>query len=119
MSDDPSLEGETEMRSDMLSQAKNKDDSFEPFNRTPKYPHEVKIYFGVLATLLISAHLEYISVWWVFVWSIGIMVPEEIKKIHTHGLEAYLEKLHFKRVTMKDVGLVIGGLVLVFLVLSL
>lgn len=94
------------------------EDDFMPFNRTPQYPHEVKIYFGVLAGLLISAHLGFTSVWWVFVWSIGVMIPGEVKKVHTYGFVPYVNKLHFDRPSWRDIGVVVGGLVVVFLVLA-
>lgn len=91
---------------------------FRPFNRNSKYPHEGKVYFGVLGVLLLGAHLQYVSVWWVFAWSVAIVIPGEVKKVHTYGLDTYLGKLHFKRPTLRDFGLVVGGLVSIVVLLT-
>lgn len=124
MSDEPVSETPPEspiaesMDIDDFESLEDDEDDFEPFTRKAKYPHETKIYFGGLGALLISAHLGYTSVWWVFAWSIGFILPGEVKKLHTYGIGAYVNKLHFDRPTVKDVGAIFGGLVLVFIVLA-
>lgn len=105
--------------SQKVTTGRNEEPDFQPFNRTPKYPHEVKIYFGVLLGLLIAVHLEYIAVWWLFAWSIGVMLPGELNKLYTYGFGAYVSKLHFKWFSIRDIGIIIGGFLMIFCVLVL
>lgn len=94
------------------------ENEIKPFVRQAKYPHELKIYFTVLFVLLIGAQMRVISVWWMFMWSILPIVPSELKKIHTHGLWPYLDELHFKRPSLKDIGVIFLGLFVIFSILT-
>lgn len=116
------LETSDETTNASASEAETVDESeepeFRPFNRDPKYPHEAKLYFGTLGALLLGAHLGHISVWWVFAVPIAVLLPGEINKLWTYGIEAYFNALHFERPTVRDIGLIIGGLALIVLFLT-
>jgi membrane protease YdiL (CAAX protease family) len=70
--------------------------------------------------LLIGSHQGEISFLWVIGFFALAAVPPEVKKVRKHGLETYLRAIHLEKPSVKDVGVMVIGLIGIFaLVLTL
>lgn len=106
-----------------LDLSDNEEDELKPFRREREdylFKYEGLANIIITTGLLVGAHLGLISIWWLFGFFALTVIPQEINKIRTHGLEKYFRVLNFTRPTLRDIGVIILGLlgILTLLILA-
>lgn len=95
-------------------------DELKPFRREREdylFKYEGLVNVVITTGLLIGAHIELISIWWLFGFFAITVIPQEVNKIREHGIKKYLGVLNFKKPGFKDVGTIVIGLVVIFAML--
>lgn len=96
------------------------DKQVKPFRREREdYLFKYEGLFNILITtaLLVGAHLNIVSIWWLFGFFAITIIPQEFNKIREYGLEEYLGVLNFNRLSLRDFGTIVVGLVGIFTLL--
>lgn len=97
-------------------------EEIEPFRRKREdylFKYEGLLNIAITTLLLIGAHLNLVSIWWLFGFFAITIIPPEFNKVRKYGLSRYLGAMNFKMLSLKQFGVIILGLLSIFALLIL
>lgn len=96
-------------------------DEVRPFERHREdylFKYEGLTVILITLGLLIGAHMGLLSIWWLFGFIALHIFPPEVNKVRKHGLQTYLNAIHFKKPSIIDITAIIAGLISIFAIFT-